>query len=79
MSFDIMKNSNLVCVFTMTVCEGWNILTLYESAGFEFEEQYPDIKGDWVIYVNGNVAEDSYEIKQTDKIHMELVVQLIGM
>ena len=52
--------------------EGWNIATLAESAGEEFEFDYPGLMEEneiWEFYVNGVVPDYSYEIQDGDKIH----------
>ena len=52
--------------------EGWNVATLYESAGDTFDAEFPGVLGDdnWDCYIDGVKADDSYVIKQTDQIRL---------
>ena len=67
----VYKGETFLTNFNMSIPQGWNVMTLYESAGEEFEEQYTDEsgKGDWTAYINGHEVDDSYEIKEDDMIH----------
>ena len=75
------KDGTLIVNFEMVIYQGWNIMTLYESAGECFQEDYPGLIPEdsvWIIFVNGVEADPSLLIQETEKIHFVVQDRLKG-
>ena len=77
MSFKVYKGEVQVYDFTMDIPVGWNIMTLYESAGEVCPRCVLQDDDAWIIFVNGNVADEGYEIQESDNIHFVIQDQFL--